>query len=192
MTENLQNQKCTIPNITVTVIFEGSALNRNENIGGNIQSVKKLTINNEEKTFLSKYAIRHYLFETLIRAFDWKAAEIINDGNVLQFDLKKDNILTCEELDVFGYMNTVANQTRKSPLSITKAISLFPYNQDMAMYANHDLVKRAKEQGNLEIDTNPNPFNKEEHTSFYKISFTIDTDMLGYDKWIINEYKIRK
>lgn len=40
MTENLQNQKCTIPNITVTVIFEGSALNRNENIGGNIQSVK--------------------------------------------------------------------------------------------------------------------------------------------------------
>ncbi|HRC78800.1 MAG TPA: type I-B CRISPR-associated protein Cas7/Cst2/DevR [Bacteroidales bacterium] len=190
MTENLQNQKCTIPNITVTVIFEGSALNRNENIGGNIQSVKKLTINNEEKTFLSKYAIRHYLFETLIRAFNnWKAAKIINDGNVLQFDLKQDNILTCEELDVFGYMNTVANQTRKSPLSITKAISLFPYNQDMAMYANHDLVKRAKERGNLEIDTNPNPFNKEEHTSFYKISFTIDTDMLGYDKWIINEYK---
>ena len=30
----------SFPNITMTVIFEGSALNRNEKIGGNILSVK--------------------------------------------------------------------------------------------------------------------------------------------------------
>lgn len=173
----------TIPNITMTVIFEGSALNRNEKIGGNILSVKKLSINGEEKTYLSKGAIRHYLFNTLVRAKKWKEAKIFPDGQVLQFDIKADDILTCEELDVFGYMNTTQGQTRKTPLHITKAISLFPYEQDMGMYANHDLVRRAKEQG---IDNvNPNPFNKEEHTSFYKITFTVDSDKLGVDKWIV-------
>lgn len=174
-----------IPNITMTVIFEGSALNRNEKIGGNILSVKKLNVNGQEKTYLSKGAIRHYLFNTLLRAFDWTEAKILPDGQVLQFDIKSDDILTCEELDVFGYMNTTLGQTRKTPLHITKAISLFPYEQDMGMYANHDLVRRAKEQGSLDTSANPNPFNKEEHTSFYKITFTIDADKLGLDKWIV-------
>jgi CRISPR-associated protein Cst2 len=58
----------------------------------------------------------------------------------------------------------------------------------MGMYANHDMVRRAKEQGNLAKDANPNPFNKEEHTSFYKITFTIDSEKLGADKWIVPEY----
>lgn len=176
----------TIPNITMTVIFEGSALNRNEKIGGNILSVKKLNINGEEKTYLSKGAIRHYLFNTLVRAEGWNEAKILPDGQVLQFDISSDDILSCEELDVFGYMNTTHGQTRKTPLHITKAISIFPYEQDMGMYANHDLVRRAKEQGN---DAPPNIFNKEEHTSFYKITFTIDSDKLGQDKWIIPNYK---
>ncbi len=178
-----------IPNITMTVIFEGSALNRNEKIGGNILSVKKLNVNGEEKTYLSKGAIRHYLFNTLIRAEGWKEAKILPDGQVLQFDIAADDILSCEELDVFGYMNTTHGQTRKTPLHITKAISLFPYEQDMGMYANHDLVRRAKEQGDLANDATPNPFNKEEHTSFYKITFTIDSDKLGGDKWIIPSFQ---
>lgn len=178
-----------IPNITMTVIFEGSALNRNEKIGGNILSVKKLNVNGEEKSYLSKGAIRHYLFNTLVRAEEWNEAKILPDGQVLQFDIAADDILSCEELDVFGYMNTTQSQTRKTPLHITKAISMFPYEQDMGMYANHDLVRRAKEQGNLENDVNPNPFNKEEHTSFYKITFTVDSDKLGVDKWIIQSFQ---
>lgn len=179
-----------VPNITMTVIFEGSALNRNEKIGGNILSVKKLNVNGQEKTYLSKGAIRHYLFNTLIRAYKWKEAKILPDGQVLQFDIKLDDILTCEELDVFGYMNTTQGQTRKTPLHITKAISLFPYEQDMGMYANHDLVRRAKEQGTLDTSANPNPFSKEEHTSFYKITFTIDADKLGEDTWIVPKVDI--
>jgi CRISPR-associated protein Cst2 len=187
--KNNNTSNHSIPNITMTVIFEGSALNRNEKIGGNILSVKKLNVNGEEKTYLSKGAIRHYLFNTLVRAKKWKGAKIFPDGQVLQFDIAADDILTCEELDVFGYMNTTHGQTRKTPLHITRAISLFPYEQDMGMYANHDLVRRAKEQGNLPNDANPNPFNKEEHTSFYKITFTVDSDKLGVDKWIIPSFQ---
>lgn len=180
----------TIPNITMTVIFEGSALNRNEKIGGNILSVKKLNVNGQEKTYLSKGAIRHYLFNTLVRAVEWKEAKIEKAKDVLQFNITADDILTCEELDVFGYMNTTQEQTRKTPLHITKAISLFPYEQDMGMYANHDMVRRAKEQGTLETSANPNPFNKEEHTSFYKITFTVDSEKIGEDKWIVSRVDI--
>jgi CRISPR-associated protein Cst2 len=179
-----------IPNITMTVIFEGSALNRNEKIGGNILSVKKLNVNGEEKTYLSKGAIRHYLFNTLVRAEKWKEAKIEKAKDVLQFNITADDILTCEELDVFGYMNTTQGQTRKTTLHITKAVSLFPYEQDMGMYANHDMVRRAKEQGIIDASANPNPFNKEEHTSFYKITFTIDSDKLGEDKWIVSRVDI--
>lgn len=190
ITNNNETASINIPNITMTVIFEGSALNRNEKIGGNILSVKKLNVNGEEKTYLSKGAIRHYLFNTLVRAENWKEAKILPDGQVLQFDIAADDILTCEELDVFGYMNTSLGQTRKAPLHITKAISMFSYEQDMGMYANHDLVRRAKEQGSIDSSSNPNPFNKEEHTSFYKITFTIDSDRLGIDKWIVPKIEI--
>lgn len=184
------NQNTNIPCITMTVIFEGSALNRNEKIGGNILSVKKLNINGEERTYLSKGAIRHYLFNTLVRAKGWKEAKILPDGQVLQFDIDKDDILTCEELDVFGYMNTTRGQTRKTPLHITKAVSLFPYEQDLGMYANHDLVRRAKEQGSIDSSENPNPFNKEEHTSLYKITYTVDSDRLGMDSWIVPSLEV--
>ncbi|MDH7604552.1 MAG: hypothetical protein QHH13_06605, partial [Melioribacter sp.] len=52
-----------IKNITLTMIFEGAALNRDEKIGGNILSIKKMNVNGEIKSFISKVAIRHYLFE---------------------------------------------------------------------------------------------------------------------------------
>jgi CRISPR-associated protein Cst2 len=177
----------TIKNITLTILFQGSALNRDEKIGGNILSIKKININGETKSFLSKVAIRHYLFETLLRAFpdNWKPAELTSGQNVMQFDLTKDDILTSAEIDAFGYMYTISGETsitRKAPVGITKAVSLYNYEQDMAFYANHDLVKRANEKG---LNITPNPYNKEEHTSLYKLSFTIDSEIFGNDSWIV-------
>jgi len=176
-------------NITVTVIFEGSALNRDEKIGGNIQSIKKLNVDGELKSFLSRPAIRHYLFNTLVKAYpeDWKPAKVTGQGEVAQFDITQDDILTSAELDAFGYMFTIGGEmsiTRKAPVGITKAISLGNYNQDMVFYANHDLVNRAKHQG---LDITPNPYQSEEHRSLYKVSFTIDTEIFGKDVWVVNE-----
>ena len=176
-------------NITVTVIFEGSALNRDEKIGGNIQSIKKLNVDGNLKSFLSRPAIRHYLFNTLVKAYpeDWKPAKVTGQGEVAQFDITQDDILTSAELDAFGYMFTIGGEmsiTRKAPVGITKAISLGNYNQDMVFYANHDLVNRAKHQG---LDITPNPHQSEEHRSLYKVSFTIDTEIFGKDVWMVNE-----
>jgi len=54
-----------IKNITLTMIFDGSALNRDEKIGGNILSIKKMNVNGEIRSFIGKPAIRHYLFKSL-------------------------------------------------------------------------------------------------------------------------------
>ena len=135
--------------ITLTMIFEGSALNRDEKIGGNILSIKKLKQGNKTISFIGKPAIRHYLFETLKKA-GWTPAKVTGQGEVVQFDITKDDILTSEELDAFGYMYTIGNQasiTRKAPVGITKAIGLESYEGDMAFYANHDLVNRGIKQG---------------------------------------------
>ena len=175
-------------NITLTMIFEGSALNRDEKVGGNILSIKKMNMNGEIRSFISKVAIRHYLFETLQKAYqdNWQGAAVTGQGKVVQFDIAKDDILSNAELDTFGYMYTISGEnslTRKSPIGMTKAVSLSNYEQDLAFYANHDLVKRANEQG---LNVSPNPYNKEEHTALYKISFTIDAKKFGEDTWIIN------
>lgn len=179
-------------NITVTVLFEGSALNRDEKIGGNVQSIKKLNIDGKERSFLSRPAIRHYLFNTLVKAYpqDWKPAKITGQGEVAQFDITQDDIFTSAELDAFGYMFTIGGEmsiTRKAPVGITKAISLGGYNQDMAFYVNHDLVNRANQEG---LNVKLNPYQSEEHRSLYKVSFTIDTEIFGKDVWIVkNEPK---
>jgi|UniRef100_A0A7V4E1D6 CRISPR-associated protein Cst2 len=185
--------------ITITIIFEGSALNRDEKIGGNVLSIKKLKRGTKTVSFIGKPAIRHYLFETLVKLSEkgytqsnWKdgIASVIEKGSgdkkTLQFNLQEFDILNSPELDAFGYMYTIEEQssiTRKSPVGITKAIGLDPYEGDMAFYANHDLVQRAIKQG---LSAKPNPYNKEEHISFYKVSFTIDVDILGKDEWILD------
>ena len=177
-----------IKNITVTIIFDGSALNRDEKIGGNILSIKKLNVNGEVRSFIGKPAIRHYLFQTLHRGYNWARAKVTGQGQVVQFDLTQNDILSSPELDVFGYMFTIGRQaiTRKSPLGITKAVALSSYEADLAFYANHDLVARGKREG---LSVNPSPVNKEEHNSFYKVSFTLDAEMIGKDIWIVEDRK---
>ncbi|MCX7942694.1 MAG: type I-B CRISPR-associated protein Cas7/Cst2/DevR [Dictyoglomaceae bacterium] len=176
-----------LKHVTLTVIFEGSALNRDEKIGRNILSIKKLKYRDKVVSFIGKPAIRHYLFETLVKAYNWKPSEVTEQGEVIQFDITKDDIISSPELDAFGYMYTISGQasiTRKSPLGITKAIGLEPYEGDMAFYANHDLVNRGIKQG---LDVKPDPYSKEEHISFYKVSFTIDVDLLGRDEWLVEK-----
>ncbi|MDW8093974.1 MAG: type I-B CRISPR-associated protein Cas7/Cst2/DevR [Caldimicrobium sp.] len=190
-----------IKNITVTIIFEGSALNRDENIGGNVQSIKKLTFADRQLSFISKFAMRHYLFNTLKKAYPecWvdtpvtlSKSEDKEGGSkkkqVIQFDLGKSNILDSAELDAFGYMYTKEgiSLTRKAPVGITKAVSLFPYKNDMAFYANHDMVRRAIDEGIIET-SDPDPYNKEENLNLFKVSFTIDAKIFGEDCWIVNK-----
>lgn len=174
--------------ITMTMIFRASALNRDEKAGGNIQTIKKLSRQKDGKRvesygFISKVAMRHYLFETLNKSYKeaWREASVLT-GDVIQFDMTKENILSCAELDAFGYMYTPAALTRKSAVTPTKAVALESWQGDMQFNANHDLVRRA---GN----NSPSPVNKEEQLSYFKVSFTIDVERLGRDEWRIVDFK---
>lgn len=177
--------------VTFTIIFEASALNRDEKLGGNIPSIKKLTrFGNKTYSYLSRVAIRHYLFETLSKRFQesWLLTPTYESGSgsnrVVQFDLKQANILTHAELDAFGYMFTIGGQssiTRKAAVGITKAIALETWEGDMQFNANHDLASRC--------GANPNPVNKEEQQSYFKASFTIDVEKMGNDEWWIKNNK---
>jgi len=197
--------------VTITMIFEASALNRDEGAGGNIITIKKLARGDGKVySFISRPAIRHYLFTTLHRMNPerWKATPVSVSQKVVQFKIlmkaKEQNsanefyeiantIKDSAELDVFGYMVTLGkegetggNITRKAPLGITKAISLEPWQGDMAMYANHELVRRGISQG---YDATPDPYNKEEHFSYYKVSFVLDLERIGKDEWYGQEIK---
>lgn len=179
--------------ITITVIYEAHALNRDEKIGENILSIKKLTRGCDTLSFIGKPALRHYLFTTLQKTYpdDWQPAPVTVQSEVVQFDILQADILTRAELDAFGYMYTISGEnsiTRRAPVGIIKAISLAPYSGDTAFYANHDLVNRGQKQG---LSAKPNLYNKEEHMSFYKASFTIDTDVFGQDVWVVNKVEMR-
>ncbi|MCX8082437.1 MAG: type I-B CRISPR-associated protein Cas7/Cst2/DevR [bacterium] len=178
--------------ITITIIFEADALNRGEKVAGNIPSIKKLMRGwGEAYSFISRPAMRHYLWITLNRMNPerWKEAPVTRaNGNVIQFDLKKGNIKEYAELDVFGYMGTKKGNkkgkgkqiTRKSAIGITKSISFEPWAGDITFYANHDLVRRyVKQYPDAKLE--PNPYNPEEHKSLYKTSFTLDLKKIGTD-----------
>lgn len=185
-TDNLAQK--SIPNITITMIFEGSALNRNEKLGTNFLSIKKFIVNGEERAYISKVALRHYLFSTLQKAFNWQEAKLTTSKEVIQLDAINENVLTSPEMDLFGYMFTGGRTlTRKGTLGITKAIALHPYNADVGFYSNHDFVRRRKEAGN---HAEPNLFSKEEFSGLFKATFTIDSEKLGKELLILDGYNV--
>lgn len=71
--------------ITLTIVFEGMNLNRDEGVGGNMQSLKKLHRGDGlVYTFMSRQALRYAISKKLIEEFGWKEAEVTRHGEEKQ------------------------------------------------------------------------------------------------------------
>ncbi|MEM4326264.1 MAG: type I-B CRISPR-associated protein Cas7/Cst2/DevR [Candidatus Pacearchaeota archaeon] len=170
--------------ITLTIVFEGMNLNRDEGVGGNIQTLKKLHRGDGlVHTFMSRQALRYAISKKLIEEFGWKETEVTRRGEgerkTNQFDMSKANIIEYEEMDFFGYMYTIRGENafvRSAVCKLTPAISLEKFNFDQSFNANHEMVKRAIKCGEEGV---PNPWQTEDHLSLYKYSFVIDLDRVG-------------
>jgi len=163
--------------ITLTVVFEAMSLNRDEGMG-NLQTLHLLTRGNGEVySYMSRQALTYAVRKFLIESGEWPEAKV-NPGDVTQYepDIKK-----YPEVDLFGYMVTTSGEssgegtanTRPAAVTISHAISLEPYNGDMAFYANPEMARRS--------GSNPNPYNRQEHKSLYKYSVVIDLERIGKD-----------
>ncbi len=171
----------------LTVIAQGMDLNRDEGSGGNIQTLKKVRRGDGKVyTELSRQALTYEVRKKGIEEKDWQQATVKfgkkregKESKVIQYNIYNNE--SNEELDLFGFMDT-DNETviRSASITFLNAVSLEPYYGDMSFNANHEMVRRAKEQG-LENPT-PNPYTMENHLSLYKYSVIFDLDKIGHLK----------
>ncbi|MEM1700662.1 MAG: hypothetical protein QW785_01200 [Candidatus Anstonellales archaeon] len=174
----------------VTVLYpEVPALNRSEN-QGNILVLKRIG----DFVYISRQAMRYYLWNTLKTSFGWKETKVNSESGVVQFSIEE----ITEELLSFGFMVAKKDSkrkkdqaesdkgssqkgiqiTRKAAVSMTDGEFLNRYLGEISFNANHDLVRRAG-------DADPAPYQKEEHRGILRWSVVIDVDRLFNieDKW---------
>ncbi|MCX8154615.1 MAG: type I-B CRISPR-associated protein Cas7/Cst2/DevR [Candidatus Micrarchaeota archaeon] len=171
--------------IGITVLYPRiPALNRSESVG-NVISLKRVG----DYVYLSRQAMRYYLWETLRRAKGWYSTEVTNEGGTIQFDLSKiQQVDQAKELLSFGFMVTSSkdkkdntsskdkkgNITRKAAVSMTEGEFMNRFLGEISFNANHDFVNRLKK----EKEADPNPYNREEHRGPMRWSLVIDVDRL--------------
>lgn len=161
--------------ITITVVFEAMSLNYGESVG-NISELKKLTRENKVYTYMSRQALRYEKHKFMLENSEYREAPVTGDEQVVQFT-KEATITQYPEIDLFGYMKTSGQgqgaQTRTAVVKITPAVSLEEYKNDIEFATNLNLAKRA--------NTNPNPYQLEQHKSLYTYTVSVDLDRLGRD-----------
>ncbi|MEM5797501.1 MAG: type I-B CRISPR-associated protein Cas7/Cst2/DevR [Candidatus Aenigmatarchaeota archaeon] len=190
--------------IVMDIVFYGSSLNYDQGTG-NYQELKKITKwDGKQYVLVSRYALRY----SILHNTGWTLASggengvlISEKGGVVRLKTPKEADKSSKEyfkeifenypeFDLFGFMiapqkgqeqQKVISITRTSPVKISHAISLTPYNYDSQFTANLDMMKRAASPG-----AGSNPVNIEEKMDFYVYNVVIDVDRIG--KYTIEEH----
>ena len=174
--------------IVMDIVFYGSSLNYDQGTG-NYQELKKITKwDGRQYTLVSRYALRY----SLLQASNFHLAP----GNVFTQEKKKEGgkatiqpkpellfngeIMAYPEFDLFGFLvtNTDPQNFRESPVKISHAISMTPFNYDTQFCGNHWIARRALE-GGIVNKMDINLFTKEEHETFYQYTVVIDVNRVG-------------
>ncbi len=186
--------------IVLDIVFKGMSLNYDQG-AGNYQELKKITRwDGRQYTLVSRYALRYSLLETLKNmGFDIKLPgdKLTKSGDNNEGALQPDprvlldgSIFEHPELDLFGFLitDTEPQNAREACVKISHAISMTPYDYDVQFCANLDLANRYSKSKGEKVE--PNPFNIEEHETFYQYTVVIDVDRIGeIDVYLFSEQK---
>jgi len=180
--------------ITITYISKVSfaSLNGSDKEVDNINPIKKVTLSNgEELPYVSSQALRRALRDRL-KEMGWKLSQI----SEASADKGAPKTL-CEpekyiDDDLFGYMNAEKGKegakggstTRTSPVRVESLLALSKYQGDLDFGTNY-MGKGLKDKKGKEIQ--PNIFETEIHSGFYRGSLLIELDRVGKDEGFENE-----
>jgi len=183
--------------IVMDIVFYGNSLNYDQG-ASNYQELKKVTKwDGKQYVLVSRYALRYSILHWANKLFPdkWKLAgndvlkleekgvarlkskEEVEKENKKYPEFMKEVFRNYPEFDLFGFMSAPREGetiTRTSPVKISHAISLTPYNYDSQFMANLDMMRRAVGPG-----AGSNPVTIEEKMDFYVYNVVIDVNRVG-------------
>lgn len=171
--------------LTITIIFDGVALNRDESIG-NYTASKKFynAITKAYHTYISNYCLNANVKETLTQLYGWGKIKF-NMENKNGKDNEKDKYSAVDPensdpkmLTLFGYMNPKTQKSQKANLSNTGAFSLAPFDGNLHIHTNLYATSELTESKAKDI------YYREYHKSFYVTTFSLNIS--GLEKSIID------
>lgn len=186
--EDKQNNNLDRKYIVMDIVFYGNSLNYDQG-GSNYQELKKITKwDGRQYILVSRYALRYSILHHATKLFPdrWKLAgnnELSVEDVVVHPKrelVDEKSILNFPEFDLFGFLIAEKKKDEKegssvsriSPVKISHAISLTPYNYDSHFMANLDMMRRAGRSGS-------NPVTIEEKKDFYVYNVVIDVNRVG-------------
>lgn len=165
----MTNFKC----LTLTYLTHASyaSLNGSDKEADNISSIKKIRMNDGlEYPYKSSQAIRRDLREQLA-VMDWELSEAALAKQTKGAAATLGDPETYIDDDLFGFMIAdKVTKKRTGPVRVSPLISLEPYRGELDFATNYMGVKAGG---------NPNIFETEIHSGFYRGTILIELDRIG-------------
>ena len=162
--------------LTVTMVFLAESANYGEGIG-NITTLKKMTRGDfQQYSYISRQAMRY----NIVQQLKWDNTPVDGKSGVVQF-APSATIKDYPEIDLFGYMKTIAKDddkrggasTRSAVARLSNAIALEPYQSDLEFLTNMGMAQRQNLDNGIA--------QSEIHRSYYSYTMSIDLDRVGVD-----------
>lgn len=162
--------------LTLTMVFLAESANYGEGIG-NISTLKKMTRGNHEQySYISRQAMRY----NIVQQAKWDQTPVDGKSGVVQF-APSATIAEYPEIDLFGYMKTVAKDekqkggasTRSAVARLSNAIALEPFQGNLEFLTNMGLAARENLENGIA--------QSEIQRSYYAYTLTVDLDRVGVD-----------
>lgn len=171
--------------ITITYLSKVSfaSLNGADKEVDNINPIKKVTLANEEQLpYVSSQAIRRALRDQL-KDLGWELSPPSKKGK----KVKAAVTTTCDPIkyiddDLFGYMDAEQGKDtniRTSPIRVEGLLALTSYKGDLDFGTNYMGRGLKSDEGK---SVQPNIFETEIHSGFYKGTILIELDRIGTDQ----------